>query len=229
MGMVITVSRQLGAGGERIACDVAETLGLRVIGQEIISEAMRAGIPQEIAMESEKGRRSWIQRALHWFDHVYGRPPLPGALMESTPAHISTDLLGGEDYYLSVMESIIFDFAQTHPVLLLGRAGQMIFRHHPNCLHVRVVAPLEKRIAAIEQRFSVNYEEARLKIADSDTARADYLKRHYDVDIDDARLYDLCINTGTFSKQAAVQLIVAAVTGTNDSLDVSRLKGEVAA
>ena len=225
MGIVITVSRQLGAGGENVACEVAQTLGLRVVGQEIIREAMRAGVPEEIAMESEEGKRSWIQRALHWLDRVQGVPTSPGALMEGHSAYISTGLPSSEEYYRSVMESIIFDLTYVDEVLLLGRAGQMIFRDHPDCFHVRIVAPMEKRIPVIEQRFGASPEEARRRIADSDRARAGFLRRYYSVDIDDAQLYDLCINTGTVREDAAVRLIVDAVRAADRALCPRRERG----
>ena len=211
MGTIVTVSRQLGAGGEMVAYAVAETLGLRVLGQEIIHEAMQAGVPQDIAMESEEGKRNWAQKALDWLKRKQDVPASPGALMQSDSAYISAGLLSSEDYYRSVMESIIFDLSQTDDVLLIGRAGQMIFRESPNCFHVRIVAPTEKRVLVIEERLGSSPETTRRKIEETDRARANYLKRHYDVDINSATLYDLCINTGTVPTDAAARLIVEAV------------------
>ncbi len=211
MGTVITISRQLGAGGENIACRVAGQLGLRLLDQEIIHEAMQAGIPEDIAVESEEGKRSWVQRALDFLSLKQPAAITPGQLMESSHAVISTGFPKSEDYYRSILESIIFDIAQSGDVLLLGRAGQMIFQNSPNCFHVRIVAPPEKRIAALEKRRGISADQARQEIEESDRVRAAYLRRHYDADIDDARLYDLCLNTGTLPEQAAADLIVNAV------------------
>ena len=211
MGIAVTVSRQLGAGGENIACKVAEELDLRIVGQEIIHEALNAGVPQDILLESEEGRRNWIQKALDWLDRKQGVPPSPGSLMESDTAYLSTGLLSSDEYYRSVLESIIFDLTQSDDVLLVGRAGQMVFRSQPNSFHIRIVAPLEKRIPVIEKRFNFTPEAAQRKIEDTERARTDYLKRHYDANIDDASLYDLCINTGKIPQEDAVKLIVAAI------------------
>ena len=195
MGIAVTVSRQLGAGGENIACKVAEELGLRIVGQEIIHEALNAGVPKDILLESEEGRRSWIQKALDWLDRKEGVPPSPGALMESDSAYISTGLLSSDEYYRSVLESIIYDLTQASDVLLVGRAGQMVFRGQPNSFHIRIVAPLEKRIPVIEKRLNLTSEMARRKIDETERARTDYLRRQYDADIDDASLYDFCVST----------------------------------
>lgn len=211
MGIVVTVSRQLGAGGEHIACGIAETLGLRVIGQELIDEAMQAGVPREIVMESEEGKRSLVQKALDWLERKQDVPPSPGALMTSDSAYISTGLLSSEDYYRSVMESIIFDLTQTDDVLLLGRAGQMIFRDSPDCFHIRIVAPREKRTPVVEKRFNASPEAAQRRIDETDKARANYLRHHYDANIDDANLYDLCINTDTVATDTAVRIVIDAI------------------
>jgi CMP/dCMP kinase len=211
MGIVITVSRQLGAGGENIACKVAEELRVRVLGQEIIYEAMQAGIPEDITLESEASRRSWVQRALDFITMKQPTSTSTGSLMESDHAVISTGFPKSEEYYLSVLESIIFDLGQAGDVLLLGRAGQMMFRNSPSCFHIRIVAPLDKRIATMQRRLDVSIEEAQHRVEESDRARVDYLKRHYSADIDDANLYDLCINTGTLSEDTAASLIVEAI------------------
>mgnify|MGYP001012692544 CR=1 FL=1 len=131
--------------------------------------------------------------------------------MESDSAYISTGLLSSDEYYRSVLESIIFDLTQADDVLLVGRAGQMIFRAQPNSFHIRIVAPLDKRVPIIERRFNLTNDAARRKIEETERARTDYLKRQYEADIDDASLYDLCINTGKIPQEDAVKLIVAAI------------------
>lgn len=214
MGVVVTVSRELGAGGENIALKVAEALGLRVLGQEILHEAMNAGIPEDIALQSEEGKRSWIERTLDTLAVKQAIPLVPGMLMESDYAYISTGLLSSDEYYRSVLESIIFNLTRSEDVLLLGRAGQMIFKDGPNCFHTRIVAPMAKKIPVIEKRFDLNTEQAKRKIEETDKARADYLKRQYHANIDDARLYDLCLNTDRISPETAAQLIVEAVKAT---------------
>jgi len=211
MGIVITMSRQLGAGGENIACRIADELGLRLLGQEIINEAMQAGIPQDIALESEEGKRNWVQRALDFISLKQLNIVSSSELIEGGHAVISASFPKSEEYYRSVLESIIYDIAQAEDVLLLGRAGQMMFQNSPNCFHVRIIAPLDKRIAALEKRRGISADEARQQIEESDKTRAGYLKRYYNADIDDTRLYDLCLNTGTLPEETAANLIVEAI------------------
>ena len=76
---------------------------------------------------------------------------------------------------------------------------------------IRSMKRSQERQPRAKQRFGASPEEARRQIADSDKARAGFLRRYYSVDIDDAQLYDLCINTGTVREDTAVQLIVDSV------------------
>ena len=61
--MVITISRQYGAGGSEVARRVAEVLGWQVVDNELVEQvAVRAGVtPEEIA-EREERAPSFIER-----------------------------------------------------------------------------------------------------------------------------------------------------------------------
>jgi hypothetical protein len=216
MGVTITLSREIGSRGEEIAADVAAALHLRVVGSEIIHQALEAGIPADVAAESEEGRQGFVQRAL---ETLRRQPITPAratlALWGDQPldAYISEGVGRlGDDYYLALLESMVFDLAETEDMLLIGRAGQMMLRGKPDTLHVRIHAPLESRVGIIAERFQLSLDEARRKVEANDAGRADYLRRHYRVDISDTRLYDLAISTGTLSLDVAVKLIVEAAT-----------------
>ncbi len=214
MGATVTLSRQMGSGGETIAGQVAAALRLRVVGSEILHEALAAGVPASVAMESDEGRAGFVQRVLEWLRREpVTSPAAPIALgsVQTTDAYISGDVspIGG-DYYLSILESIIFDLAGTEDVLLIGRAGQMVLRGKADTLHVRIHAPLAERVKVIAERFNLTEEDAQRKVAASDEGRAAYLRRQYKADINDVRLYDLTINTGRTSPQVVTDLIVEA-------------------
>lgn len=211
MGTVITLSRQLGAGGAEIACGVAAELGLRLVGRQIINEAIEGCVIEDIPLDVDESRATTIQRAL---DFIRGRPPatanVPVANL-SEPGVLSTTRFHADEYYRSVLESILFDLSQQDNVLILGQASQVILRDRPGAFHIRVVAPLNARIKTIQTRFGLITEKAKHAIESSDRARAEYLKRHYKANIDDAKLYDLTINTSKVAPPQAVELILSAL------------------
>jgi cytidylate kinase len=79
---------------------------------------------------------------------------------------------------------------------------------------VRLEAPWEDRVQRVKQRLDLRGEGARTEaqnfIARRDEASADYVRRFYDVNIQDAQLYHLILNTGKLSLETAAQLIAAA-------------------
>ncbi len=87
----------------------------------------------------------------------------------------------------------------------------MILRDKPDVLHVRVIAPLEKRIEYLHAQGMSGIAEIKLRLKQQDQATAEYLKKFYDIKSDDPALYHLVINTGKLKVESAAQLIVHMV------------------
>jgi cytidylate kinase len=79
-------------------------------------------------------------------------------------------------------------------------------------LHVRVEAPLDHRVQRLTGRANYSLGGAQDAAIKHDRASADYLKRFYSIDWSDPLLYDLVLNTGRLTIEAAAQLIVRAVS-----------------
>lgn len=179
---VITVSRELGSYGDDVAVAVAERLGLRLIGRELINRAARqAGAPEVALAEiDELG--------------LLGVKPGPAALQ----------------LYHEKVTAVMRDLAAAGNVVLVGRGGQMVLAGQPGVLHVRIMAPREQRIRAVQARCNVPVDVATARIEASDRARAGYLRRSYGVSGDHAGLYDVTLNMAQFTVPAAVDLICLA-------------------
>jgi cytidylate kinase len=99
-------------------------------------------------------------------------------------------------------------------VILIGRGSTAITAKLPRVLHVRLVAPLEKRIEHALQFYSEYHKtpaEARKFCLNADHGRERYLKKYFNTDINDPLLYHLVINTGLVSYDDAAKLIGDAV------------------
>jgi cytidylate kinase len=137
---------------------------------------------------------------------------------------------------VSQLEDILADVFQVHPpseaivqqttetilklaglgnVILIGRGGTMITARLPHVLHVRLVAPLEKRIEHAHQFFNLTRNEAYKFCLSQDRARERYLKKHFNADINDPLLYHLTINTDLVGYEATAKLIGDAVLHLN--------------
>lgn len=186
---VITISRQLGSLGSRIAQQVADQLGCRLMMRELINRAaLRAGVP-EVALSAIDDLG------------LFGiKPTLADALA----------------YHQAVSE-LMHELAVENNVIIVGRAGQIILKDVPGVLHVRIIAPVDIRAQRIADRYHISYASALAQVSASDKNRKRYLKVHYQVDWSDPALYDLVINTKIISMQIAADIILCAIHNPNPS------------
>lgn len=182
---IITLSRVMGSRGDDIAIAVAERLGLRLVGRELINRAARAAGAPEVALAEidELG--------------LLGVRPGPAA----------------RRLYHEKVTAVIEELAAEGNVLLVGRGSQVILAGRPGVLHVRVIAPHERRIATVQARCGVSAAAAVARIDASDRARAGFLRRDYGVKWDDPALYDLVLNLARMDVAAAVDIVCAAAAG----------------
>jgi cytidylate kinase len=177
---VITISRQMGSRGDELASQVAGRLGWRQAGRDVINQAaLAAGVPQVALAEIDE---------LGFFG--------------LRPSARDRQL------YQRQVERIIRELADAGDVVIVGRGSQVVLRDRPDVLRVRVVAPLEARVAWLRQEKTISAEAARACLEASDRARARYLQRGYHVQLDDPTLYHLIINTGLLNMALAVNLVV---------------------
>ena len=179
----VTISRQMGSLGGEVARLVAELLGYRFFWREVINQAARQSGAPEAALAT-----------IDELDLLSMRP---------SPAE--------RQAYRQAVEEIMEQIAEEGNAVILGRAGQMNLQGRPAVMHVRVIARLEVRIERVAARQKIPARCAREQIKASDRSRRNYLKQFYNVRWDDPELYDLVINTESFSAPAAAQIIAQAL------------------
>jgi cytidylate kinase len=94
--------------------------------------------------------------------------------------------------------------------VILGRGAPFILAPD-RALRVLVTAPLDARIARATRAGGVSPEEARAALAHEEAERRQFLGFHFHVDPDDARLYDLVVNTATLGVDDAAAVVVEAL------------------
>ena len=181
---VITISRQTGSLGNRVAEEIGRSLGYKVVWREVINAAaIRAGVPEV---------------ALATIDELN--------LLGIKPSQAD------QDAYHQAVKEIMFELKEEGDVVIVGRAGQSILRGAPGVLHVRIFAPFELRVTRIMARHNVTEEVARNQVKTSDQNRKQYLKRYYQINVDDPELYDVLINTEHIDPLVAAQVICSALS-----------------
>jgi cytidylate kinase len=75
-----------------------------------------------------------------------------------------------------------------------------------------VTASPETRAQRLSDSRGLEPKDARKTIRDADAARADYLRRFHDVEVELPTHYDLVVNTDTLSVEQAVDLVAQAAS-----------------
>lgn len=198
--MLITISRQFGAGGSLVARLVAEQLGWSVIDNELVDEvARRIGKPTEEVAEREERVPSFVERLAR---ALVASPEVP--LVTSTPVE-SLD----EAEVVKMTEVVVAEVAQEGRVVLVGRAASAVLARELGAIHVQLVAPRAFRVKVVMERSAVDARAAEKQIGETDAQRARYHKQYYGRDWSDPVNYHMILNTGALGFEGAAELIVA--------------------
>lgn len=199
--MLITISREFGAGGSRVAAHAAHALGWRLVDNDFIARvAARAGVPEAtVAARDERapGFREWLLRALS-----RAAPDLFAPAQASPPAEVEEVAL------VRVTEGVVADLAREGRVVLVGRAAPAVLGRKEDAIHVRVVAPRAERIRTVMARHSLDPAAAERLMDDTDRNRQRYHREYYDRDWADPTHFHLVVNTALLGYDGAGEVIV---------------------
>lgn len=198
-GPCITISRETGAGADKVCEALVEFFQIFSDGNSIPWTAFD---------------RNLIERILE--DHH-----LPNKLSQyfiedklSELKSMMNELLGIHPHMGVIIHSTshtILQLAQKGNVIIVGRAANIITARLKNTFHVRLVAPLEKRIQHIEVVYSLNRKDAIEYIKKEDLARKHYIRSYFNQRVDDPLLYHMVINTAQIPYKKAARMIGLAV------------------
>ncbi len=196
---VVTVSRELGSLGTRIAEEAGARLGAPCVDKEVLAEmARQAGVPVNEIVESE--------------EKLLSRPMVVSEEMRAFFSRRGESGVLTAENYVERMSAAIRALAEQGDAVFVGRGAQLILAGEPRVLHVHIFASPEIRAKRIQERRGLTDEQAALQIVrQADERRRTWFRRFFTgANWKDPRYYDLMINTGRISAQTAVELIVAA-------------------
>jgi cytidylate kinase len=201
--MIITISRQFGAGGSDVAQRVARALDWQLVDNELVEQvASRAGMsPEEVARREERAP-SFVERLTR---------TLAAQNPELVPPQGGTVKDIEEKSLVGITESVVSELARHGRVVFVGRAAPAVIGLQANALHVKLVAPRAWRIERIRERFDLTADEAERQLDEVDGQRARYHKEYYHRSWSDPVNYHLTINTGLLGLDTAAEIIVGRV------------------
>lgn len=199
--MIVTVSRQIGAGGSEIAGRVAAALRFRLVDNELIDRvALQAGLSRTQVANREERAPGFLERLVRALSRSVPE-------LQSTPADRPPE--PEEKSLVAATEKVVADLAAEGRVVLVGRAAPVVLSGTHDALHVKIVAPVPFRIGRIREADRVDEREAERRLRESDANRARYHRHHYGRDWSDPANYHIVLNTGMLGLEGATDIIVA--------------------
>lgn len=195
----ITISRQTGSG----SYEVSERL-IKILDQH-----------------SKDSEQKWTYFNKELIQKVIEDHNLPKIvsdyLAESKYSHINDavyELLGVKPSDWTLVQKTtetILQIGRMGKAIIVGRGGNIITSKLPNAFHIRLVAPLDKRIQHVRNVFNFSRDKAIEYINKEDKARNHYIKTYFFHNADDVNLYHLVLNTGLLNYDEAAKIIASVV------------------
>ena len=203
MFRVVTLAREYGSGGGRIAQLLAGRLGWKLLDRCLVEKiAETASIKPEVAEKFDERLDPWFNRLAEVFWQSPGLRgyiggPVPGRFDAEVAAHLT--------------RRIIEEAAEIGDCVIVGRGSQCVLQQREDAFHVFIYAPRGERLARLLRRDArLSKAEAEKKLGAEDGTRAAYVRDHYGEDWQNRHLYHLMISSSLGEKEA-VSIILSAL------------------
>jgi len=180
---IVTVFGQRGSGASEIAPALAEKLGVPYVEQRFSSKTL-----------SQVDRNTLIS------DSAFSRW-MRSVSVDNDAAGIAADREIAANNTAYVLEAV------DNGGVLLGRNGAIVLRHVVGALHVRLVAPLGKRVERVMFKTGLGAAEAEEQCHAEDRLRAEMARSLYQWDPNTDESYDLVLNTSSVTYDQIVDII----------------------
>lgn len=196
---LITISREFGAGGSELGVLLGRHLGWPVLDHELVRQlAARLSCEEGEVVAMDEHAPSFLERLA-----AMAVVTAPESRVHSTPWATDPDCVA------AAAREVLLEAAQNPPLIVVGHGGNCLFRDRTDVLRIRVAAPFDVRVRRVAQRTGASPQRAAAEVRRKDGDRQQYLQRYYQSNVNDACEYDLQINTGTLSLDAAANLVLS--------------------
>jgi cytidylate kinase len=195
VGPYLTISREAGAGGSRIARLVADAVGWEVLDRQLLDCLAERYHTSPAMLELVD------ETTTNWITEIFGN------WLNSTSV--------SQMQYVVRLSRVILMAARTGEVIFVGRGAQYLLPH--GCgLRVRLVAPTKYRVQQIMKSRDLAFEDACDYVVKTDNGRQEFARNYFHHDGTDPHNLDLVINVEEFEPEETTHLIVEALASRFD-------------
>ena len=194
---VITISKEFGTEGEKVASLVAKKLGYEYIGKDLVAD-----IAKELHIsesEAETFHKTSQSRILRFVDRYT-------CSIVQKVVDREHGCLDDKNYY-EVTKKLVENVYEAGDVIILGWGSQCLLKGKPDTLHVRLIKDNTLKTNEIMQSQNLSQKAAKNFIDREEGDLKAYIKHYFNEDWNAAHLYDLIIDMGKISVEKAVDMI----------------------
>jgi hypothetical protein len=176
----------------------------RILSSDVAREAASAAAADEERLTEDERSEGLLRRVL---DSLASVPAVFGSMIPplDDPALV-------EQPVWERVEAGIAKMAGDTGGVIVGRGAACVLRGHAGAVHVRLDGPRSKRVRQAMQIEGVDEAEARRRQSTIDRTRALYVKRFYEADCTDPRLYHLVLDSTALPLDVCTDLVVRVAT-----------------
>lgn len=201
---VLTVSATYGAGGSVVAPALAHRLGLPLVDRLVSPDLAHGAVTSGEALSEAEEKATPGNR---FFSYLARAAPFGATIV---PPLVDVD---DDEVVRRRAEAPIADLRNGGGGVVLGRAAAVVLGDAPATYHVRLDGPPDRRAEKAAIIEGIPLERARERLAETDRARAAYVRRLYHTDPSDRSLYHLVVDTTVMDLADVVDLVLVAARG----------------
>lgn len=190
---IITIARELGSGGNKVAEMLSKRLNIPYYDKEMIEMAAQESGLSEVHVRKSEQQVSNL---------------LLFNMMQDYEAPIEKSLSRADTLFVAQCH-IIRKLAAQGPCIIVGRLADYVMKENPQLLSVFLHADNEHKIMRVMERDNIERQQAIELIQQTNTARSNHYWHYTDKHWDDANHYSLAFDTGLLGLQRTTDIIAS--------------------
>lgn len=188
--VVVTISRQAGAGGSEIARRLGEAFKMDLIGRQLIQHVAKSARMSTRVVEflDEKA----VSRIEAMINSLFAT------------RHLSSDV------YFRHLTRVIATIGEHGNAIVVGRGAHLLLPKEKT-LRLRFIAPRDCRIGYFMKSRNMTRQEAVKYVEQRDADRAGFIEKYFKTEADDPSHFDLVVNTEMAGIEGAFLIVSAAL------------------
>ncbi len=180
---VITISREMATGGKELGRLLAEKLDYKYVDKSILQDIAEDLNVSKKALESFEEKRRY---------EGYDKSAV------------------FEEEYKKSLESLLLGAAREDNVVIIGRAAYFWLKDIKNCIHIRLVAPMDWKKKYALEHYKISPDHVQEFIEKEDKKRKWFRRSICGMRFNDSVWFHLTLNMGRISTEKAAGLIMSA-------------------